>query len=168
MKHLKIIIASIVTLFLLQGCGIYSFTGGDVGNAKTFQVNLFRNIAPIIEPGIDRVFTLALQDLIQSQTNLELSNTGADLIYEGEIISYNIAPMSTTANQTAAENRLTITINVRFYNKAKEEDNFERKFIFFYDYPATQQLVGSVRDTAIEIIYERITQDIFNESLAKW
>ena len=76
--------------------------------------------------------------------------------------------MSTTADQTAAQNRLTIAINVRFYNTTKEEDDFEKRFSFYYDYPATQQHIGSVKDTAIEIIFERITQDIFNESLAKW
>lgn len=168
MKQIKIIFLSLVILLVFQGCGIYSFTGGDVGSAKTFQVNFFRNNAPIVEPGIDRTFTLALQDLIQGQTNLELTNSNADLVYEGEIVSYTIAPMSATANQQAAENRLTIGVNVRFYNKTKEEDDFEKKFSFYYDYPATQQLIGSKKDAAVEIIFERITQDIFNASLAKW
>ncbi len=168
MKFIKITVLSIITLLVFQGCGIYSFTGGDVGSAKTFQVNFFRNNAPIVEPGIDRTFTLALQDLIQGQTNLELSNANADLTYEGEIVSYIIAPMSATANQKAAQNRLTISINVRFYNQTKEEDDFEKRFSFYYDYPATQQLIGGTKDTAVDFIYERITQDIFNASLAKW
>lgn len=162
-----------IVLFLilslsLQGCGIYSFTGGDTGSAKTFQVNFFQNNAPIIEPGIDRRFTLAVQDLIQNQTNLELTNTNGDLVYEGEITHYTIAPMTATAQQTAAQNRLTITINVRFTNKTKEEDDFEKSFSFYHDYGATQQLTGSVLETALDDIFERITQDIFNESLAKW
>jgi len=152
----------------IQACGIYSFTGGDTGDAKSFQVNFFQNNAPIVEPGIDRNFTLALQDLIQNQTNLELTNSNGDLIYEGEITNFAIAPMSATATQTAAQNRLTVTINVRFTNKLKEEDDFERSFSFYYDYPATQQLIGARLDTAMEDIYERITQDIFNASLAKW
>ena len=76
--------------------------------------------------------------------------------------------MTATADQKAAENRLTIEVNVRFTNKNKETDNFEKRFTFFYDYPATTQLTGTTLDTAIKIIFERITQDIFNESLAKW
>jgi len=168
MKHIKIILLLVLTLLVFQGCGIYSFTGGDVGSAKTFQVNFFQNNAPIIEPGIDRTFTQNLQDLIQNQTNLELTNSNGDLVYEGEITNYTIAPMSATANQKAAQNRLTINVNVRFYNSTKEEDDFEKKFSFYYDYPATQQLVGGTKDTAVEIIFERITQDIFNASLAKW
>ena len=166
LKHL-ISILTIATI-LFQGCGIYSFTGGNTGDAKTFQVNFFQNNAPIVEPGIDRIFTQNLQDLIQNQTSLELTNNNGDLTYEGEITRYAIAPMTATANQTAAQNRLTIAINVRFFNKTKEEDDFEKQFSFYYDYPASQQLIGSTLDSAIEVIYERITQDIFNESLAKW
>jgi len=168
LKHLTLTIILLTTTTLLQSCGIYSFTGGDTGDAKSFQVNFFQNNAPIVEPGIDRNFTLALQDLIQNQTNLELTNSNGDLLYEGEITNFAIAPMSATASQTAAQNRLTVTINVRFTNNLKEEDDFEKKFSFYYDYSASQQLTGSILDTAMEGIYERITQDIFNASLAKW
>ena len=49
----------------------------------------------------------------------------------------------------------------------KEEDNFERRFTFYYDYPAEVQLLN-VKSEAHDIIFERITQDIFNASLAKW
>ena len=139
--------------FFIQGCGIYSFTGSDTGNAKSFQVNFFQNNAPIVEPGIDRTFTQNLQDLIQNQTSLELTNNNGDLTYEGEITRYAIAPMTATADQTAAQNRLTIAINVRFFNKTKEEDDFEKQFSFYYDYPASQQLVGSSLDTAISWVH---------------
>jgi hypothetical protein len=53
-------------------------------------------------------------------------------------------------------------------NKKKEEDNFEKRFSFFYDYPAEQQLIGSTLNAGKEAMFERILQDIFNESLAKW
>ncbi|MNE60975.1 hypothetical protein D3C80_1561570 [compost metagenome] len=76
--------------------------------------------------------------------------------------------MTATADQQASQNRLKIRVNVRFTNKNKETDDFEKAFEFYYDYPATQQLVGSTLDTALKEIFERITQDIFNESLAKW
>jgi len=155
-------------LLTLQGCGIYSFTGADTGAAKTFQVNFFQNTADIVEPGIDRTFTLELEDLIQNQTNLSLTNSSGDLIYEGEIIDYYIAPMSATAQNTAAQNRLTIAVNVRYYNTLEPEKDFERRFSFYYDYPANAQLVGATLDTALDEIFSRLTQDIFNASLTNW
>ncbi len=159
---------TITISLLLNSCGVYNFTGTGEINAKTFQVNYFQNNAELIEPGIERTFTLELQDLIQNQTNLNLVSQGGELLYEGEIVDYRITPMTATADQRAAQNRLTITVMVRFSNKNKEADNFEKRFSFFYDFDANQQLVGSQLTAALDVIFERITQDIFNESLAKW
>jgi hypothetical protein len=163
---------TIILATLLSGCGIYNFTGGNVGTAQTYQVNFFDNLATqspgsVIEPGLDRDFTIALQDMIQNQTSLKLSSDNADLIYEGEITEYRIAPMSATANMTAAQNRLSMSVNVRFTNTTKEDADFERRFSFFFDYPA-DALLNSVKTEAHQALFERITQDIFNASLADW
>jgi hypothetical protein len=161
-------LSAVVSLLLLNSCGVYNFTGSGKIDAKTFQVNFFQNNAELIEPGIDRTFTLQLQDLIQNQTNLNLVKYGGDLVYDGEITDYRISPMTATADQKAAQNRLKIRIKVNFTNKNKETDNFDKTFEFFYDYPADQQLTGSTLNTALKEIFDRISQDIFNESLAKW
>ena len=155
-------------LFTVSSCKYYNFTGTGKIDANTFQVNYFQNNAPLVEPGIERTFTLELQEIIQNQTNLNLVSQGGDLLYEGEIVDYRITPMTATADQRAAQNRLTITIMVRFTNNKKEEDNFEKRFSFFHDYPANEQMAGSRLTTALDEIFERITQDVFNESLAKW
>lgn len=168
MRRILIITLILATTFLLNSCKYYNFTGTGKIDAKTFQVNYFQNNAELIEPGIERDFTLALQDLIQNQTNLNLTNSGGDLIYEGEITGFRISPMTATADQRTAQNRLTFTVNVRFINNKKEEDNFEKSFSFFYDYPADRQLVGETLNLAKLEIFDRITQDIFNASLAKW
>jgi len=167
MNKFKYIVVLIITI-TLNSCSVYNFTGTGKIDAKTFQVNYFQNNAPLVQPGIERTFTLKLQEILQNQTNLNLTNTNGDLFYEGEITGYSITPMSATADQTAAQNRVTITVNVRFVNRNKEEDNFEKPFSFYYDYAGDQQLVGTTLTTALDTIFERITQDIFNESLAKW
>ena len=158
----------LLAFVLLSACGVYSFTGGNTGAAKTIQIDFFPNTAPLVEPGLSQDFTLALQDLFLRQTNLNLIKSGGDLQFEGEIVEYRITPMSATAEQTAAQNRLTIGVNVRFYNNLIPEDNFEKRFSFYYDYPGSQQLIGSTQESAYEEIFNRITQDIFNASVAKW
>jgi len=167
MKNLPYLYLVLIA-FTFSSCSVYNFTGTGKIDAKTFQVNFFQNNAELVEPGIDRTFTLTLQDLIQNQTNLNLVKNGADLTYEGEIIDYRISPMTATADQQASQNRLKIRVNVRFTNKKTEKDDFEKAFEFFYDYPANAQLTGSTLNKALDEIFERITQDIFNESLAKW
>ena len=109
-----------------------------------------------------------MQDLFLRQTNLSLTTAGGDLHFEGEIIDYKIIPISATADQRAAQNRLNVSVRVRFYNKLIEEDDFEKTFSFFSDFDANQQLTGSALEDALNEIFERITQDIFNASVAKW
>lgn len=167
MRYL-IIAFSITISLLVNSCGVYNFTGAKPVDAKTFQVNYFQNNAPLVEPGIERTFTIELQEIIQNQTNLNLVFQGGELLYEGEIVDYRITPMTATADQRAAQNRLTITVMVRFTNRNKEDDNFEKRFSHFDDFDANQQLVGSQLNKSLDVIFERITQDIFNESLAKW
>jgi hypothetical protein len=155
--------------FTLTGCGIYSFTGASIPTGtETYQVNRFENTALLVEPGLERDFKLALEDLIQNQTNLNLVPSSGDLVYEGEISDYRISPTTATSQNTAAQNRLTISVKLRFYNRKNEEEDMEQTFSFFYDYPGSAQLVGSQKTTAHEEIFERITQDIFNATLAKW
>ncbi len=167
MKKTFSLFASLI-LLISVGCGAYSFTGGSTGNAKTIQVNFFPNQAPLVEPSLSQRFTQDLQDLFTRQTNLTLVNAGGDLRFEGEIVGYRISPITATANQTAAQNRLTVSVNVRFTNVLKEEDDFEQQFSFYHDYDAGEQLAGSILEAAYAEILPRITQDIFNASVAKW
>ncbi len=165
-QYIKII--AFLTLFTLVSCSVnYNFTGTSKINAKTFQVNYFQNTSEIVEVGIERTFTQKLQSSILNQTNLSLVTSGGDLLYEGEIVDYRITPMSANSAQLASQNRMTITINVRYSSKNSEDDNFEKRFSFYYDYDANK-LPSTVLTEALNVIYGRITQDIFNESLAKW
>ncbi|MBT8267271.1 MAG: hypothetical protein KJO41_08350 [Bacteroidia bacterium] len=159
----------VISVLTTASCGPYSFTGASIPDGtETFQVNYFQNNAPLIEPGLDRDFTLALQDIILNQTNLDLVKTNGDLVYEGEIVEYRISPTTATANNTAAQNRLTIAVLVRFFDTKNDQNDFEQRFSFFFDYEGSAQLIGSQKDTAVAEIFERITQDVFNASLARW
>jgi hypothetical protein len=166
-KIIHITLLSISTLLFIA-CGAYSFTGGNTGEAKTIQIDFFTNQAPLVEPVLTQRFTNDFQDLFTRQTNLTLTNSNGDLYFSGEITNYRVTPMSGTSAQTAAQNRLTVTVNVRFVNKKIEKDDFEQSFSFYSDFDANSQLTGSILENALDEIVERITQDIFNASVAKW
>ncbi|WP_294821244.1 LptE family protein [uncultured Flavobacterium sp.] len=157
-------------MIALTGCKPkYTLSGGNISkDVKTFEVRSFQNNADIVEPGIERLLTNMLQNRIEGNSHLNLTGSGGDLVYEGEIVEYRVSPMTATANQRASQNRLTISVMVRFTNRKKEDDDFEKRFSFFYDYSGDGLPTGSIRTAALEEIFERITQDIFNESLAKW
>ena len=122
----------------------------------------------MVEPALSQRFTQDLQDLFTRQTNLTLTNSNGDLYFSGEITGYRITPMSATSAQTAAQNRLTITVNVNYINKTDEKKDFEKQFSFYSDFDASAQLTGSILENAFDEILERITQDIFNASVGDW
>ena len=149
----KIIIVIIISSISIS-CGIYSFTGSSIPvGVETFQVDYFENTAggkpgSTIEPGLDRDFTIALQDLIVNQTSLNLVNEGGDIVYSGEIVEYSVTPMAATAEIKAAQNRLTMAVMVSYENVRNEEDNIEKRFSFYYDFPGNLQ-VYDIRDSAL-------------------
>ncbi len=168
-----IYILIIPVLLIINSCGIYSFTGASIPpGVTTFQVNFFENQAgnrpgSTVEPGLDNDFTNALQDIIMNQTNLNLVSKDGQLIYEGEITEYSVTPMAATSQNTAAQNRLKMSVLLRFFNIKNEEEDLKKTYSFFYDFPAQLQ-VYDVIDSAHKEIFDRITQDIFNDTLAKW
>jgi len=166
----KIIQFSFFAIFcsVLLACGAYSFTGGSTGDAKTIQIDFFQNQASLVEPQLSQLFTETFRTRSLQQTGLTLVSTNSDLYFSGEIVDYRIDPMSATAQQTASQNRLTITINVRFHNRLDSDQDFEKRFSFYSDFDANVQLVGNVLDNALNEISERIIQDILNTSLNNW
>ncbi|MGB0880972.1 MAG: LptE family protein [Polaribacter sp.] len=167
MKKILYILLFSISSILMVSCGAYSFTGTNI-TAETIQIDFFPNQAPLVEPVLSQRFTQDLQDLFTRQTNLTLVRSNGELQLSGEITGYRVNPMSATAQQTAAQNRLTVTVNVRFVNTKNEKDDFEKQFSFYSDFNANSQLSGGVLESALDEILERIIQDIFNASVAKW
>lgn len=153
---------------LCHGCGIYSFSGASIPpEAKTVSVQYFPNQAQLINPTLSNDFTTALRDAIMNQTSLDMVESSGDLAFEGEITDYRTTPVAITSGQTAALNRLTITVNVRFVNVFDETKSFETKFSHYEDYPSEQDL-NSVQESLTGTIIEALVEDIFNKALVNW
>ena len=161
-------IALVLLLGLLPSCKVnYSFTGGDVGTAKTVSVDLFQARAPLATPLSSQVFTETLRDLLLAQTPLRLDPNEGDVQYTGSIIGYDVQPVSIQANETAALNRLTITVSMIYVNNTDPKKNAEATFSRFADYSSSQDLV-QVEETLVQEISRQIAQDIFDRTLGNW
>ena len=126
----------------------------------------FPNHAQLVDPLLSDNLTTALRDAMNSQTTLDLVETGGDLAFEGEITDYKTSPVAITG-QTAALNRLTITVKVRFTNSIDDSKDFEQTFSRYEDYPSDQEL-NSVQSTLTSTIVEQLVEDIFNKALVNW
>ncbi len=171
MKFNRILMATLIALMVgsLSGCTVkYSFSGASIPlDAKTVSVPYFPNNAPMVAPSLSSTLTDALQDKFARQTKLQLVPTGGDLAFEGEITNYTSTPAAITAAETAAMNRLTITVKVKFTNIYEPQNNYNKSFSAFAEYDATS-LLQDVQDSLITEICEQLVQDIFNAAVANW
>lgn len=90
-----------------------------------------------------------------------------DLKFEGTIIDYNVAPVAIQSNDQAANNRLTVTVNVKYFNKFDEAKNFDLNFTRFADYPTSSSL-SAQEDALLTEINRQLTEDIFNKAFNNW
>ena len=174
MNFKQLVRSAIITTLLcaatmLVGCTVkYSFSGASIPlEAKTVSIAYFPNNAPMVAPTLSSALTDALQDKFARQTKLQLVPTGGDLAFEGEITNYTSTPAAITANETAAMNRLTITVKVKFSNIYEPQFDYNKSFSSFVEYDANQ-LLQDVQDSLITNIVELLVQDIFNAAVANW
>jgi hypothetical protein len=164
-KRLYILIVSICCL---SGCGIYSFTGASISpDVKTASIQYFKNYALLVQPSLAQLLTEKLKDRFISQTTLALVNNNGDLDFENTITDYKVTPLAPQTNDVAANNRLSITIKVKFTNKKDEKQNFESSFTEFVDFPSNQNL-SSVELGLIDQINIKLVDDVFNKSVVNW
>ncbi len=164
---LKIVFFLFFSIFF-SSCGVYSFTGASVpAGARTMSIQYFTNQAKIVEPTLSAVFTNALRDRFTSQTNLVMVEKNGDIALEGEITDYTTTPVAIQADQTAALNRLSITVNVRFSSKLEPSKDFETRFTQYIDYPSTENY-NSIKNDLIKKIVDDLTDNIFNKAMVNW
>jgi hypothetical protein len=158
----------IFLVFFTAGCGVYSFTGASIPpGAKTISIAYFVNNAQFVEPSLSQSLTDALRDRFLSQTDLDFVTEGGDLQIEGYITDYSTRPVAIQGNETAALNRLSITVKVKFTNTLDPAKDFETPITKYEDYSSSQDL-SVVKDELISIINGYLVDDIFNKSVVNW
>jgi hypothetical protein len=163
---------NIISIFfctnLFIGCGIYSFNGASISKeTKSITVEYFKNSALTKQPTLSQVLTEKLKDYFTQQTNLIISNQNGDLFFKGDIIKYDVQPIAIQSNETAGQNRLTISVKVDFSNKQNEELNFNQTFSRYKDYESSQNL-SDIEDILIAEITNELVEDIFNKAVVNW
>ena len=156
--------------FVAVGCHMsVSLTGGTIDpRAKTIYIATFPNNSALVYPTLSQEFTTALKNRIQGQTPLTIVNqSGGDYTIEGEIINYSVMPVAIQGNETAAMNRLTITVRVRFSSKYDDTKDFDQTFSRYADYRLGMNL-KAIEGNLVAEINDALTEDIFNRAFVNW
>ena len=163
-KYIYIILISV----LVYGCSAsYSFTGTSVGEAKTISIETVTNRDPLTPPQYTQTFTEGLKEQFLRQTSLDLVKSNGDMQISGYISRYYSGPIATTGDQTTSQNRLTVTVHIKFINTLDRTQNFDRNFSRFEDYSSSQNL-SDVQDRLLLSITNQLGQDIIQASIGNW
>ena len=156
------------TALMFKGCGVYSFTGASISpEVNSVQINHFPNEADLVNPTLSQEFTNALKEKFSAQTNLDVLDNNGDLVFEGAVRKYTTEPVAIQGDQTAALNRLSITVFVKFTNKIEPEQSYETSFTQYREYSSTESL-AAVEDGLVEEINADLIEDIFNKAVVNW
>lgn len=157
----------VLSLFMLNSCISYSFTGASIpADARTISIAYFENNADFVNPTLSEILTQALRDRFASQSSLNLVPSGGDLQFEGKITTYRTSPQAIQGD-VAAQNRLTVSVSVKFTNLIEPNTNFETNFTAYQDYASDLDLI-TVQDGLIEEIKKILIDDIFNKAVVNW
>ena len=153
----------------LVSCGIYSFSGTSIQpDEKTVAINYFEYKALKVNPSLSNDLTEAMRNKFRRMTRLEQVDIDGDLEIVGEVVGYDVRAQGITANEVAAQNRLTVTIKIQFINRKNPESGFDSKsFSAYSDFDATQSLDAVESSLCAEII-EKLVEDVFNATVAQW
>lgn len=153
----------------MSGCTVkYSLSGASIPpDAKTFSVAYFPNNAPMVAPILSSTLTDALVDKFSRQTRLTQVSEGGDFAFEGEIVGYSSTTASVSSNDYALQNRLTISVKVRFTNVVDEKMSFNKSFSAYADYDSTR-LLTEVESELITEIVDQLVTDIFQAAASNW
>lgn len=153
----------------MSGCTVkYSLSGASIPpEAKTFSVAYFPNNAPMVAPILSSTLTDALVDKFSRQTRLTQVDEGGDFAFEGEITGYSSTTASVSSDDYALQNRLTITVKVRFTNVIDDKLSFNKSFSAYADYDSTR-LLTEVESELITEIVDQLVTDIFQAAASNW
>ncbi len=160
----------LLSILLCSACSIsYKFNGAsiDYSKTKTIQIKDFPIRSSYVWGPMGPMFNNQLKDQFANHTQLIQVKRNGDLKIEGEITQYQQRNKSVSAEGYSAQTELSITVNVRFTNNAKHEEDFERQFTASSSYETTQSL-NSVQEELVTEMVKDLCDQIFNATVANW
>ncbi len=181
----KLIYISIIPLF--SGCIYYSMAGSIPPHIKSISIPMVEN--QTVEFGISEAVTdnLVNQFLENNILRLDKENS-ADSILKGKIIRVKDAPYTYTKEESVTEYRLTITIDLEWFDVINDKVIIKKQYSGFGAYGLSGDIssdqidndgdglvdsededeYGDPREFATKVAVKKIAQDILNEIMTSW
>ncbi|MBR6963923.1 MAG: LptE family protein [Prevotella sp.] len=168
-RTLKIVLTATVMLILTACVPRYTFNGASIDYTKTKTITIadFPIRSTYVWGPMAGIFNNRLKEVFANNTRLQQVKRNGDMVIEGEITRYEQRNKAVTSEGYSAQTELTLTVNVRFTNKAKHDEDFERQFSASSSYDTTLSL-NSVQEGLVTEMVRNIVDQIFNATVANW
>ena len=168
--YVGVILFSLQLSLFTSSCSVsYKFNGAsiDYTKTKTIQIADFPIRSTYVWARMGPIFNNELKDQYARNTKLSQVKRNGDLKIEGEITRYEQRNKAVSSEGYSAQVELTMTVNVRFTNNKKHEEDFERQFTSQKSYDSRQSL-NSVQEELVTQMCKDICDQIFNATVANW
>ena len=120
----------------------YKFNGASIDYTKTKTITIadFPIRSNYVWGPMQTIFNNELKDIFANHTRLSQVKRNGDLKIEGEITQYSQRNKSVSSEGYSAQTELSMTVNVRFTNNKKHDEDFEKQFTSTTSYESTQSL----------------------------
>jgi outer membrane lipopolysaccharide assembly protein LptE/RlpB len=141
-----------LAVILTAGCG-YHLVGYGASlptHIKTIAIPTFKNSS--IEPNIHRDATDSIRRAFISDGRLKLIDARrADLIIKGALISYQLQPVSFSAQDTVDEYIIRLGVQIEAYDRIKKKILLKQEFNTQWDYRVASSVIDSesAKNTAL-------------------
>jgi len=152
---------------VLQGCGVYSFSGSLPRHIKTIAIPLFEDRTS--EFGIREDLTDALITEFTNDNTLTVEDDPrrADSVLRGTILRVEDRAGQFDREERVHEIRVYVTVRVKFEDRVKRKTLWEGTVSQWGAYdPDTQGPEG--RNEAIKEAIQKLAEDVLNKVVASW
>lgn len=166
----KNILWLVLLAFTLTGCSIsYSLNGSSINYEKVKSVSIekFPIRSAYVWSPMESMFYNTITDAYANKTRLKVLKRNGDMQLAGEITEYSQTNKSVGSDGMSAQTQLKITVNVRYVNNSRHEEDFERTFSASADYDSKLQL-AAVQEELVQAIINDIVDQIYNATVANW
>ncbi len=170
LKRISLILLLITITLLLNftvRCS-YSFTGASVPkHLNTIAIPIADDRSGSAEFGLRESLTQKLIQKFIDDNSLQVADrVNADAILECTIVSFNDAPAIVSAGENVTSRRITIGVKASYRDFVKKITVYDKTFTEYEDYPQNGSLQD--RNTAIEKVLDKLSENILLETVSGW
>lgn len=170
MRHATYLGILVAATCLITACTVsYSFNGSSINYDKVKSISLTKfpiRCAYVWAP-MEGMFYNSISDAYAKKTKLKVEKKNGDMQLSGEITEYSQTNKSVSKDGYSAQTQLKMTVNVRFVNTTKHDEDFERSFSATADYDSKLQLTA-VQEELVQQMIDDIVDQIYNATVANW